>query len=345
MNTENFPLVTVAIPVYNEERYIEGVLSAFLNQDYKGNFEILVCDGLSKDRTVSIVEEFSRKHQEIRLFVNKDRHQTFALNVMLEQAKGDIFLRADAHSEYASDYISKCVAVLQKSKAQNAGGAQRYLAKTTFQAAVAFANKSNFGSGNAMYKKGDFNGYVDTVYLGCFYTKTLREIGGFSTQNIQNQDTELNYRLQKFQDNAIYLSSEIKAYYYPRETLYKLWLQYYRYGKGRRVTHDQHKDKSKLRGQLPFLLFVVLLAVLFWNEVYFLGMISGILLLILLDTSKNVISEFDDFAEKQWRGDPDKKPGKIALIVLSTVAIVTMALAHAIGFLKQTTFSIFAKKK
>lgn len=336
MSERNWPFVTVAIPSLNEEEHIGAVLRTFLNQDYKGQLEILVCDGGSSDQTLSVVSSIASENSCIRILKNPRKHQTFALNIMIQEARGELFLRADAHSKYATDYVSACVTAIIESKALNAGGAQRYLAETPFQAAIAFANKSYFGSGNALYKRTDFTGFADTVYLGCFYTETLRSIGGFSEQNIQNQDTELNMRLASLQENAIYLSAAIKAWYFPRKTASALWKQYFRYGKGRRITHDLHPSENKLRGRLPFLMFVMLLLVLVWSPIYVTGILSGVFLLVFLDMARNVTAEYEFFRKAQWEGEPNSLPRKFYLILMSTIAIGIMSLAHALGFMTQT---------
>jgi glycosyltransferase involved in cell wall biosynthesis len=53
--------VSVIIPTYNEENYIKNCILALRNQDYKGEYEIIVSDGNSKDNTVKIAKKFADK--------------------------------------------------------------------------------------------------------------------------------------------------------------------------------------------------------------------------------------------------------------------------------------------
>ena len=263
------PTVTVAIPAYNEEAYIEKVIQGFLASNYTQLIEILVADGNSSDPTQELVKKMSLLDERVKLLINPHKIQSHALNLMIAEAKGDIFLRADAHSEYAPDYLEKCVQALLKSKADNVGGAQRFVAKNAFQAGVAIASNSVLGSGGAKYRDINYNGYADTVYLGCFWRKSLLEVGTqinnfdlyeievFDTSQITNQDAELNQKLLDKNPEAIYISSDIKVWYYPRKTWKALWLQYFKYGRGRYLTNIKHPERSQLRGKLPFFLVLM----------------------------------------------------------------------------------------
>ena len=51
---KNSPHVSVIIPVRNEAAYIEGCLNAILDQDYNGNIEIIIVDGMSTDNSREI---------------------------------------------------------------------------------------------------------------------------------------------------------------------------------------------------------------------------------------------------------------------------------------------------
>lgn len=246
------PTLTVAIPTYNEAANIERVVKGFLSTGYPNLIEIFVADGGSTDGTQDIVKKLSTEDSRVKLLHNPLKIQSAGLNLILQECKGDIFLRADAHSDYAPDYIERCVEALLESKALNVGGAQSFAAKTPFQAGIALSSKSILGSGGAKYRDSNYNGYADTVYLGCFWNKALAEVSGYSTEATANEDAELNQKLLKKDQNAIYISSKIRVWYYSRKTWKSLYIQYFKYGRGRYLTSIKYSVKSQIRGILPF---------------------------------------------------------------------------------------------
>ena len=91
-----------------------------------------------------------------------------------------IFDGASSPTRPCSLTLAPSIEALIESKSLNAGGAQRYIAETVFEYAVKLSTQSNFGSGGAQYKNNTYSGYADTVFLGCYYTKILKKIGGFA---------------------------------------------------------------------------------------------------------------------------------------------------------------------
>ena len=63
------PLVSVIIPAYNAERYVELAVRSIMNQTYK-NLEILITDDCSTDRTFEILKKLEEEDSRIKLFRN-----------------------------------------------------------------------------------------------------------------------------------------------------------------------------------------------------------------------------------------------------------------------------------
>jgi glycosyltransferase involved in cell wall biosynthesis len=84
-------LVSIIIPTLNEEKYIESTLKALKNQDYKGKYEMIVADGLSKDNTVKIAKKYVDK-----VVLVKEKGIAKGRNAGAKVAKGNILLFIDA---------------------------------------------------------------------------------------------------------------------------------------------------------------------------------------------------------------------------------------------------------
>src|ERR1700748_520131 len=134
------PRVTIAMPAYNEERYIEACIASVQAQDYPRHLiEILIADGRSTDRTREIIAALAAADPRIHLVDNPARLQAAGLGQMVKQATGDILVRMDVHCEYAPDYVRKCVEVLERTGADNVGGSQPARARTAFPRALCAA--------------------------------------------------------------------------------------------------------------------------------------------------------------------------------------------------------------
>ena len=87
-------MLSVIVPIYNEEKYIAKCINSMLEQDYpKDDLEIILVDGMSKDKTREIVSTYTAKYPFIRLIDNPNRIAPWAMNIGIKEAKGDVIMR------------------------------------------------------------------------------------------------------------------------------------------------------------------------------------------------------------------------------------------------------------
>src|SRR4030043_979414 len=214
----NLPTVSIIIPMRNEEEFIEKCICSIFENNYPNDLmEIIVVDGKSDDSSRKIVSEMAQEYSNIILLNNNQKIVPTTMNIGIRKAKGDIIIRMDSHSEYAPDYVSKCVDYSQMTGADNVGGPMRAIGKTLIQKAVALATSSRFGVGNSKGHFEDIEGYYKAVYLGAYKKGVFQKIGLFDEELVRNQDEELNWRLIK-NGGKIYITPNIKSYYYPRSS-------------------------------------------------------------------------------------------------------------------------------
>jgi succinoglycan biosynthesis protein ExoA len=365
MNSLYLPSVSIVIPTLNEENYIRSTISSFTTSAYPNIENIYIVDGGSIDRTIEIVSSLSQQDSRIKFLNNPHKYQSQAINLALKYIKSDILLRADAHAEYGGDYVEKCVETLLDNRALNVGGSTRFVAKGNFQAGVALAAYSILGNGGAKHRNVEYTGYGDTVFPGCFWRLALKNVAGYDTSMLVNEDAELNIRLSKsnfdynsipcYQNqnftnldsldpndrSAVYINNEIKVYYFPRDTWYSLIQQYFKYGTGRCITAHKHSDKPQIRGKLPFLLIsiIILLSILDILKpnlnipsYELLALCGGICLAESMRVNLQFIDTFEDII---WRGKEERVPSFICRYFYSTIALITMPLAHFAGYCYQ----------
>jgi succinoglycan biosynthesis protein ExoA len=227
--------VSVLLPVRNEAPFIAACLDSILRQDFPPeNIEILVIDGDSGDDTRSIVEDYRKKHPQIRLIDNPGKIVTKGLNAGLAQANSRLIVRCDAHALYAGDYVSSCVAVSQETGAANVGGHMRALPSNggLVANAIAIAHYSPFGLGGGRFHDlTQEEGEVETVWLGCYKKEVFEKVGTFTEALFRSEDIDMNQRLRRA-GFRIFLSPRIKAWYFCRPTIGALFHQRFLDGRG-----------------------------------------------------------------------------------------------------------------
>nr|BAL53024.1 succinoglycan biosynthesis protein ExoA [uncultured Acetothermia bacterium]BAL55157.1 succinoglycan biosynthesis protein ExoA [uncultured Acetothermia bacterium]BAL60196.1 succinoglycan biosynthesis protein ExoA [Candidatus Acetothermum autotrophicum] len=251
--------VSILIPTYNEEHYIAGCLDSILRNDYPQNLlEILVIDGGSTDGTKEIVRSYVERYHFIRLLTNPKRIQAAAMNIGIREATGEIIIWMSAHAFYASDYIRQSVTLLQQVDAACVGGLMVATGSGYISNSIAIAITSPFGSGDARYRYSDREEWVDTVFAGCWYKRTLEAIGGFNEEWVVNEDYELNYRLRQA-GGRILFSPKIRCQYFVRSSLRALARQYFRYGFWKVKTLVTYPDSLRWRQLVPPLFALALI--------------------------------------------------------------------------------------
>lgn len=99
------PLITVLMPAYNMEHYIAQAIESILNQTFK-NFEFIIIDDASLDKTPSIIKFYMKKDKRIRLITNRKNSKiAWTLNKGIKEAKGEIIARMDPDDISSSDRL------------------------------------------------------------------------------------------------------------------------------------------------------------------------------------------------------------------------------------------------
>jgi glycosyltransferase involved in cell wall biosynthesis len=248
--------ISLLIPTYQEEKYIETCLDSILRSDYPfDDVEILIIDGMSTDNTRSIIEEkYMKEYPFIRIIDNPHRTVGYAMNIGLEEAAGELLIRCDAHSEYPADYISQLVEWHGKNCADNIGGICITVPAddTAKGEAIAIAMSHPLGVGLSFRTiKGNKEKYVDTVPFGCWKREVFEKIGNFNVALARGQDFDHNMRMIKH-GLKILLLPWLKIKYFARETLRKMYKTFFLIGYWKVKLNKDHKIVTSYRQLGPF---------------------------------------------------------------------------------------------
>lgn len=255
------PSVTVIMAVLNEADFIDKVLQDLLDQDYQGDYEVVVADGGSSDGTREILVAWAERDRRIRAIDNPQVRQAFGLNLAARHAQGEILVRADGHTSFASDYVSNSVDALLETGAA-VGGPMSPSGRSSFGRAVAAAMNSPLTMGPGRFHHASQREEVDTVYLGAFRASNYAKLGGFrSFPSGSSEDADFYFRWRE-SGGSVIVDPKIRSIYAPRDTPRGLWAQYYRYGLGKAEMWWVNGRPPSWRPLAPFLFVVALLTAL-----------------------------------------------------------------------------------
>lgn len=243
-------MISIVLPVYNEERYVARCLRSLLAQVECGDFEIIVVDGRSTDATATIVREFEEFGSKIRLLDNPNRFQVYAWNIGWRAARGDYVACAIAHADYDPHYLLACRETLERTGATAVGPVTLTRGAGVFGTAVAWCMSSPFGIGNARYRYTRVEEEVDSVFNIFTRRSTFEELGGYDERVPYDEDGEFNHRLRRA-GGRIVVSPAPRVRYYVRDTLQGLARQMYGYGFWRRFSRVLHPEAIPWRVYVP----------------------------------------------------------------------------------------------
>jgi len=330
-STADIGLVSVIVPCRNEIDYIRPCIESLLRQQpLPCGFEIIVADGMSEDGTRSVLAELAQSDPRVRVIDNPARGISAGLNAAIRASRGNIIIRADAHSDYADDYLVCCVETLIRTGADNVGGPARTRVRGYVQQAVAAAYHAPMVVGGARFHQIGHAGFVDTVTYGCWRRAIFTRVGLFDETLARNEDDELNLRITR-SGGKIWQSPAIRSWYYPRQTLDSLFQQYYQYGYWKVHVIRKHRAYASIRHLIPgFMVFSGMLGLLlspFSNHAR-LALAIGIAVYVVFVGLASVQAA----RKKGWR-----------LLPILPVVILSFHLSYGIGFLFGF-FDVFLKR-
>jgi glycosyltransferase involved in cell wall biosynthesis len=278
-------IVSVIVPCRNERGHIEDFITSLAAQRVPTGWEIevVIADGRSDDGTTELLHRLASGFPRLVEIDNPAGIVSAGLNRALTRARGEVIVRMDVHTTYADDYIAQCLAALEATRADNVGGPWRAEGQGLVQRAIAAAFQSRWLAGGARSRQVDHDGWVDTVYLGCWPRATFERFGGFDEALVRNQDDEHNLRIS-LGGGRIWQSSAIRSSYRPRASVPALFRQYLQYGYWKPFVMRKHGQPASLRHVVPGL-FVVALILCLAGTAFGLSPVYGLGLLTIYATA------------------------------------------------------------
>lgn len=200
---QTLPLVTIIVPSYNHEKYIEETIDSIVNQTYE-NIELIVIDDGSKDESPKLLQELSQKHH-FTLVTRENKGLCRTLNEAISLAEGEYISICASDDKYLLDKIEKQVVFLERNK----NYVMSYGKKINF-----YPNGLNKPINNPKYRSGKIfkDLLLQNLHIppaSTLYRKELfNDIGGFDT-SLAVEDVDMFLRIASryeigFQDDYYY---------------------------------------------------------------------------------------------------------------------------------------------
>ncbi|MBR9704874.1 glycosyltransferase [Candidatus Pacearchaeota archaeon] len=177
MTFKNNPLVSVIITTKNSERTLDLCLKSLKDQTYK-NFEIIVVDNNSTDKTIEIAYNYTNK------VYNKGPERSAQRNYGAEKAKGEYVLIHDSDIYFNIDSIKECIEIINNTNVKAIILPEISVGKGYWTKVKAF--ERSFYVGNDLIEASRF-----------FNKQTFQDIGGYDKNLTACEDWDLQNRLNE----------------------------------------------------------------------------------------------------------------------------------------------------
>lgn len=295
--SHSLPFVSVVVATRNEEEHIGELLDSLVEQTYpKNGFEVIVVDGLSKDRTLKVVEQY-KECLNIRAFENPRIRSVYAFNKGLDEAKGELLMMVSAHGVLSPSFMERDVNTFlrvrrQEPKLAGVGCVLENKSENFFSKIVGLIY-SSFFSGARMSRYAKKPHFCDTVIFGLFDKSIVVSNGKFDEDFASaGEDDELPLRLIS-RGFKVYTDPKVVAYYSTRGSFRGFLKQTFNYGVAKGLLVRKGYNNIELYNPASYwfipaslLLYeMLLLFILGFYRSYFLFALIPFLLYWLVDVS------------------------------------------------------------
>lgn len=182
------PLVSVVIPAFNEEQYLTKALQSIVNQEFQ-NFELIVVNNNSTDKTAEIAESFGAK-----VIFESQRGVGYARQAGFLEAKGEIIATTDADTILPRNWLSRIVSEFEKDgKLAAFGGLYTlYSGPLTARFTISRFARSAWTLDKIFSRGWGLPGVNFAVKKEAFL-----KVGGFKSELSLGEDAEISRRLKK----------------------------------------------------------------------------------------------------------------------------------------------------
>ena len=194
--------VSIIIPVYNTEKYLEKCLDSIINQEYR-NLEIIIVNDGSTDNSMNIIKKYQKLDSRIKVFEQSNKGTGSARNKGLDNATGDYISFVDSDDYVSPLFIKKLVEAIKEDDLCSHCGMDK--------------NGKDFGV-TEEERKLFIRACVTNKLYNAKYLKDIR-----FTNHKYSEDLIFNYKLSFINDNGTKVNDILYYYNYNGDSLTNTW--------------------------------------------------------------------------------------------------------------------------
>jgi cellulose synthase/poly-beta-1,6-N-acetylglucosamine synthase-like glycosyltransferase len=230
---EDTPKVSIIVASYNNQDTIGECLQALLAQDYpKDHFEVIVMDGVSKDNTIKIAEQYPVKVISIRL------NCPAAYNYAFITAAYPVLGFVDSDAKVEATWLKKLVPHLTEPNVAGVSGSI-----DTWNTGNPWARSIGYELKTRYQRIGKYTGRIATMNL-LLKKEVIAEVGGWDEKLPSQYDTDFGFRMASKGYKIAYEPNAV-CYHYNRPTLKAYYKQQLQYGKNTLKLYFKHGHLAK----------------------------------------------------------------------------------------------------
>ncbi|WP_405606082.1 glycosyltransferase [Polaribacter sp. Asnod1-A03] len=312
---------SIIIPVYNRPNEIDELLESLTKQDYTNNFEVLIIEDGSTNKSDSIVEKY-KSQLDLKYFFKENSGAGVSRNFGMQKASGNYFIILDSDVIVPNQYLSEVQKALDNNFTDAFGGPDAaHKSFTSLQKAINYSMTSVLTTGGIRGKKQAVGKFQPRSFNLGLSKKAFEKTQGFSKMK-NGEDIDLTFRLWA-NGCETQLIEKAFVYHKRRSTIQQFFKQTFGFGTARPILNKKYPSTAKPTYWFPSLFilgFSLSIVLAIFGHNLFLAFYVFYFLLIFLDSlfhNKNIYVAF-----------------------LSIITSLTQFLGYGLGFLE----SKFLKK-
>ncbi len=212
--------VSVIVPVYNSEKYIDRCVKSLINQTYR-ELQIILVDDFSTDKTKEICLKYSQLDSRISIIDSEREGVSAARNTGIRCSEGKYICFLDSDDEYELNFVEKMIENIEKEQAQLVVCGYKEVQKLEW-----IEKKFDFGKMDAIKclnkytTEFGFEHMVNYPWNKLYVSKIIKENNVFFDERITvSEDAVFNMQYLKYIDNAKIIQDTLVKHYIRKDSL------------------------------------------------------------------------------------------------------------------------------